>query len=84
MAAKKKTAKVPGSKPVSTPTRSRPRPDPIIGSSSTWREQQLDEFGVEYNQPEVDAKSLFDEPEKWFDFSGLGRYKECILASQCH
>jgi hypothetical protein len=39
----------------------------VIGSSSTWKQEQLDRFGV---QCEVcDMKTMI--PEKWFEFKNL-------------
>jgi len=66
-----------------TPTRSRPRPreSKVIGSSCTWRADELQEFKVSYTNPEVDVKSLFDNPEKWFDFSDLQHYEKGINSS---
>jgi hypothetical protein len=65
------------SRKVSTPKRKRrAQPSKIVGSSCTWRSHELEECNVSYKQPEVDAKSLFDEPEKWFNFDGLKHYEK--------
>jgi len=73
--AKKKASTA--ARPTSTPTRPRrPQPSKIVGSSCTWRVHELDECNVSYKQGEVDAKSLFDEPERWFNFDELKHYKK--------
>jgi hypothetical protein len=54
-------------KPSQKPKRS------VIGSSSTWKEEQLDLFKVKLK--DVDARGTMI-PEKWFDFSGLEKYQQ--------
>ena len=44
----------------------------VIGSSSTWKEEELERFNVRIGG-EFDAKTLV--PEKWFDFDGLDGYQ---------
>ena len=53
-----------------TPKKPKVREKPIIGSSSTWKEEELEQFKVR-RAGNVDAKEMI--PEKWFDFSGLER-----------
>jgi hypothetical protein len=65
------------SKPT-TPKRLRPPLSKIVGSSCTWRKDQLQELNVSYEHPEVEAKSLFDEPERWFRFDDLKHYEKGI------
>ena len=45
---------------------------PIIGSGSTWGEDEVDMFKV-IVEGGVDAKQMI--PEKWFDFEGLEHYR---------
>src|SRR5438045_2461031 len=63
---------------LSTP---QPRPEiPVIGSSCTWRDSELDHFNVKVRR-EVDVLDVI--PEKFFDFKHLDDYNDCIfLASQ--
>ena len=42
----------------------------VIGSSSTWKEEELDKFKVQVE--EVAVKEMI--PEKWFNFDGLDHY----------
>jgi hypothetical protein len=49
---------------------------PIIGSSCTWGDAELDCFSVRV-RTNVDVRKLI--PEKFFEFGHLQRYKECIL-----
>lgn len=58
------------------PPKRPPPPPKIIGSSCTWRIAELQEFKVEYTEKEVDCKSLFDKPERWFNFDDLLYYKK--------
>ena len=47
----------------------------VIGSSSTWKEEQLDLFKVILR----DAVSVTEMiPRKWFEFGGLDRYQAGI------
>jgi len=48
---------------------------PVIGSSLTWNEEQLERFKVGRGR-EVDATILI--PEKWFNFESLDRYQSSI------
>ena len=54
-------------------TLSKPRiPErPVIGSSSTWRKEQLDRFLVE--QSVLEVKEMI--PEKWFHFGEVENYQ---------
>ena len=61
-----------------TPKRSLPPLSKIVGSSCTWRKDQLQELNVSYEHREVEAKSLFDEPERWFRFDDLKHYEKGI------
>lgn len=53
-----------------TPSKPQAPPRPLIGSSSTWTEEELDRFNVQ-RVGNVDPKHMI--PEKSFDFSGLQR-----------
>ena len=46
---------------------------PVIGSGSTWGEDELDMFKVTV-EGNMDVKQMI--PEKWFDFGGLEHYRE--------
>ena len=52
----------------------------VIGSSSTWKEEQLELFRVTLSDP-TSAKEMI--PDKWFEFSGLADYQagitSCVL-----
>jgi hypothetical protein len=49
----------------------------LIGSSSTWREEELERFKVRIGGGVVVAEDLI--PERWFDFTSLQRYQEGTL-----
>jgi len=49
---------------------------PIIGSSCTWRDKELDHLKVKVVMG-VDAREMI--PEKFFGFGHLVDYNECIL-----
>lgn len=50
------------------------KPDkPLIGSSSTWNEDQLDLFNVKVGTKVSEAKSLI--PKQWFEFGNLEHYQ---------
>jgi hypothetical protein len=51
-----------------TPKRRKARDKTIIGSSSTWKEEELDRFKVD-RVGNCDVKDMISE--KWFDFSDL-------------
>lgn len=55
-----------------TPKKPKQLPKPIIGSSSTWKDEELERFKVRRGG-EADPKTLI--PEKWFDFESLERYQ---------
>jgi hypothetical protein len=66
-----------------TPKKTRRPENPIIGSSSTWKDEQLDLFKV--GAGEVDVKEMI--PEKWFDYGTLqnyqsGTYESIILSTK--
>jgi len=46
----------------------------IVGISCMWAKDELAQFMVEYSGPEVDVRTFFNEPDKWFDFSSLETY----------
>ena len=52
---------------------------PVIGSGSTWGEDELDMFKV-IVEGDVDAKQMI--PEKWFDFGGLEHYQASMSFQQ--
>ena len=64
----KKRAKLAGP---NTPKKTRRPDNPVIGSSSTWKDEQLDLFKVIAG--EVDVKEMI--PEKWFDYGTLQNYQ---------
>jgi hypothetical protein len=61
-----------------TPSKAKDPAKPLIGSSSTWRNDQLDLFQVE--QGVLDVRRII--PEKWFDFGQLDNYQTCTILSQ--
>jgi hypothetical protein len=60
-----------------TPSKTKDPVRPLIGSSSTWRNDQLDRFIVE--QRVVDVRRMI--PEKWFHFEQLDEYQLGIKSS---
>jgi hypothetical protein len=54
-----------------TPSKPKEPDRPLIGSSSTWRNDQLDRFMVD--QKMLDVKAMI--PEKWFDFGQFDNYQ---------
>ena len=54
-----------------TPSKPRIPERPVIGSSSTWRKEQLDRFLVE--QTVLEVKRMI--PETWFEFGQLENYQ---------
>ena len=50
----------------------------IVGISCMGGKDELEQFMVDYQQPEVEVASLFNEPDKWFDYSALESYEEGI------
>ena len=53
----------------------------VIGSSSAWKEEELEKYKVQVGG-EADVKKLI--PEKWFEFGGLKHYQSgmcCALVS---
>lgn len=61
-----------------TPSKPKEPERPLIGSSSTWRNDQLDRFMVE--QRVLDVKKMI--PEKWFDFRQFDNYQACSIFSR--
>ena len=59
-----------------TPQREDTEEVPVIGSSCTWRENELDHFGVEVKR-DVDVREMI--LEKFFNFEGFARYEKCTL-----
>jgi hypothetical protein len=53
-----------------TPKKPKLPEKPVIGSSSTWKEEQLVQFNVQ--QGLIDVKRMI--PEKYFNFDVFGRY----------
>jgi len=70
---KKKAAVVTGG--ASTPKKRVKAKETIIGSSSTWTEEQLYLFRVTSKEV-ASAKEMI--PEKWFDFSSIDKYQAGI------
>ena len=54
-----------------TPSKPRIPERPVIGSSSTWRKEQLDRFLVK--QGVLEMKRMI--PAKWFEFGQLEHYQ---------
>jgi hypothetical protein len=54
-----------------TPRKPKEPEKPLIGSSSIWRNDQLDRFTVE--QRVLDVRRMISE--KWFDFGQLDDYQ---------
>jgi hypothetical protein len=54
------------------PQKPKDPPKPMIGSSSTWRQDELDRFEVQVGN-EVAVTELI--PQKWFDFSSIEEYE---------
>ena len=52
----------------------------VIGSSSTWKNEQLERFEVQIGG-QVGVKEMI--PEKWFDFRGLEHYQSGLLIFVC-
>jgi hypothetical protein len=52
----------------------RAKPQPVIGSSCTWKRAELEHFNVGTVR-EVDVKSMI--PERFFDFGHLEKYAQC-------
>ena len=55
-----------------TPKKGKRPEKPIIGSSSTWKEEQLERFKVQVG---ADLQVSEMIPEKWFDFGTLEHYQ---------
>ena|SRR5579859_1766221 len=70
---KRKQAKLSGA---STPKRRKLPELPVIGSGSTWKEEQLDMFKVQV-VGDVDAKQMI--PENWFEFGKLKNFQVGLL-----
>jgi hypothetical protein len=51
---------------------------PIIGSSCTWRDTELDHFKVTVER-DVDVRKMI--PERFFNFDHLEDYEECNFVS---
>ena len=49
---------------------------PVIGSSCTWRDAELEQFKVRVKR-DVDVREMI--PEKYFDFDHLPDYIDCIV-----
>jgi hypothetical protein len=49
---------------------------PVIGSSCTWRDAELESLKVTVVR-DVDVREMI--PEKFFNFSHLEEYEQCIL-----
>ena len=71
-------AKRPGRTRLRTPQREKRKEVPVIGSSCTWKQDELDHFGVTLHG-DIDVREMI--PEKYFDFEGFARYERCILLS---
>ena len=48
---------------------------PVIGSSCTWKQDELDFFRVKVERG-VEVKNIMI-PERFWDFGGLERYEKC-------
>ena len=56
-----------------TPKKPKKPDKPLIGSSSTWNEEQLELFKVKIGTKVTEVKSLI--PKKWFEFGNLEHYQ---------
>jgi hypothetical protein len=59
-----------------TPPRQKEENMPVIGSSCTWRDTELERFQVRVVR-DVDMRQMI--PEKFFEFGHLEEYEQCIL-----
>jgi hypothetical protein len=59
-----------------TPPKQKEQEIPVIGSSCTWRDAELDHLKVRVRR-DVDVKELI--PEKFFEFDHLEEYEECTV-----
>jgi hypothetical protein len=55
-----------------TPRKANKPERPVIGSSSTWKEEELETFKVQAGR-EVDATEII--PQKWLEFGNLNHYQ---------
>jgi hypothetical protein len=60
-----------------TPQKTQEPTKMYIGSSSTWRQEQLDHFKVRIRNNVIAQEMV---PVKWFDFKSLDRYNESYCA----
>jgi hypothetical protein len=74
LAREKEHAKRPGRTRPRTPQREKRKEVPVIGSSCTWKQDELDHFGVEVKR-DVDVRKMI--PEQFFRFEHLEEYAEC-------
>ena len=77
MAKAKEHAKKPGRTRERTPQGRRKKEVPVIGSSCTWKQDELDHFNVRIER-DVDVLSMI--PDKFFDFGHLAEYQECFFS----
>ena len=63
-----------------TPKKPKMPSRPVVGSSSTWKQDELDLFKVQVAAKVTEANSLI--PKKWFDFGGLQRYQDGMIVSE--
>jgi len=68
-------AKRPGRTRERTPQGVREKEVPVIGSSCTWKRDELDHFKVKVER-DVDVRTMI--PDKFFLFDHLEEYSECI------
>jgi hypothetical protein len=78
MAGEKKQKKIATLKGPKTPKKVKKAERFVIGSSSTWREEQLDRFKVRSGGQVAVVEII---PEKWFDFRGLEHYQSGLFNS---
>ena len=75
----KKHAKRPGRTALRTPQRVRKKEVPSIGSSCTWKKDELDHFNVTIER-DVDVRSMITG--RFFSFDHLETYPRCIAADR--
>jgi hypothetical protein len=74
LAKSRQHAKRPGRTRARTPQGGRKNEVPVIGSSCTWKRDELDHFKVNIER-DVDVQTMI--PGKFFAFDHLEEYSEC-------
>lgn len=74
MAKAKEHSKKPGRTRERTPQRGKTKEVPVIGSSCTWKRDELDHFKVTIER-DIDVRTMI--PDKFFEFDHFEGYSEC-------